>query len=75
MLFHRFVYHTLITLGRPIGGIRPRRIYDTLGRKAYPTPDFHWTRDHWGIELNLSHHFHIDRNILIMCDYDLAATC
>jgi len=66
----RFLYHSLIALGKPIGGIRPRRLYDALGRRAYPTPEFHWTRDRWNAQLLLSHHFHLDRNILIYGDYD-----
>jgi len=67
---YRALYHTMILLGRPIGGIRPRRLYDSLGRRAYPTPDPRWHRNRWGHELLLSHHFHLDRNILIHGDYD-----
>jgi FkbM family methyltransferase len=66
----RLLYHTMIALGKPIGGIRPRRIYDALGRRAYPQAEFEWTQDRWGFELRLSHHYHIDRNILIYGDYD-----
>ncbi len=68
--FYRALYHTLITVGRPFGGIRPRRLYDILGRKAYPTPAPAWTTNRWGAELLLSHHYHLDRNILIHGDYD-----
>ncbi len=68
--FSRALYHALIALGRPIGGIRPRRLYDALGRRAYPQPEFQWTKNRWGHELRLSHHYHIDRNILIYGDYD-----
>ena len=67
---YRALYHTLILLGRPIGGIRPRRLYDALGRRAYPTPEPQWARNRWDHELLLSHHFHLDRNILIHGDYD-----
>ena len=67
---YRAFYHGLIAIGRPIGGIRPRRLYDALGRRAYPAPEPHWHRNRWGHELLLSHHFHLDRNILIHGDYD-----
>jgi FkbM family methyltransferase len=69
-ILHRLLYHALILAGRPIGGMRPRRLYDMLGRRAYPAPDFHWHKNRWGDELFLSHHFHLDRNILIHGDYD-----
>jgi FkbM family methyltransferase len=57
-------------VGRPFGGIRPRRMYDWLGRLAHPVPEFQWRRNRWGDELNLSPHYHIDRNILIFGTYD-----
>jgi FkbM family methyltransferase len=69
-LLYRAAYNLLIFVGRPFGGVRPRRLYDMLGRKAYPTAEYHWFRNAWGSELRLSHHFHLDRNILIFGQYD-----
>jgi FkbM family methyltransferase len=66
----RLLYHTAVTLGRPIGGLRPRRIYDVLARRAFPTPQFEWFRNKWGHDLYLSPYYHIDRNILILGTYD-----
>ena len=70
----RPVYHALYklacVLGRPIGGIRPRRIYDYLGQRAFAEPEFAWFRNKYGSELHLSHSYHIDRNILIFGCYD-----
>ena len=66
----RLLYHTAVALGRPIGGLRPRRIYDLLARRAFPTPQFEWFRNRWGHDLLLSPYYHIDRNILILGTYD-----
>jgi FkbM family methyltransferase len=66
----RLLYHTAVALGRPIGGLRPRRIYDVLARRAFPTPEFQWFRNKWGHDLHLSPYYHIDRNILILGTYD-----
>lgn len=66
----KFLYHTLAALGRPFGGLRPRSMYDVLGRIAYPTPKFSWVRNRWDSELFLSHSYHIDRNILLFGTYD-----
>src|SRR4051794_596798 len=68
----RIAYHTAVALGRPIGGLRPRRVYDILGRRAFARPEFKWSRNRWGHELHLSPYYHIDRNILILGTYDLA---
>lgn len=64
------MYRILCGLGRPIGGLRPRKIYDLVGRRAYPEPNFQWVRNRWGSELLLSSFYHIDRNILIFGTYD-----
>ena len=69
-LLWRALYETLCALGRPFGGVRPRRIYDLLGRRAYPIPHYQWHRNRWGDELLLSPSFHIDRNILVFGNYD-----
>ena len=66
----RLLYHTAVALGRPFGGLRPRRIYDILARRAFPTPQLQWSRNKWGHDLLLSPYYHIDRNILILGTYD-----
>lgn len=66
----RLLYHAAVALGRPVGGLRPRRIYDILGRLAFDAPEFQWFRNRWGHELFLSPYYHIDRNILIFGTYD-----
>jgi FkbM family methyltransferase len=66
----RPLFRAACAVGRPFGGIRPRRVYDWLGRLAYPVPEFEWRRNRWGDELYLSPHYHIDRNILIFGTYD-----
>jgi FkbM family methyltransferase len=67
---YRAAYKTFCALGLPFGGLRPRRLYDKLGRLAYDTPEFNWFRNRWGDELFLSHYYHIDRNILNFGCYD-----
>ena len=64
------LYRLACAVGRPVGGIRPRRIYDFLGRRAFSAPEFIWYRNRWGAELYLSHYYHIDRNILNFGCYD-----
>jgi FkbM family methyltransferase len=66
----RPLFRAACAVGRPFGGIRPRRVYDWLGRLAHPVPEFDWRRNRWGDELYLSPHYHIDRNILIFGTYD-----
>ncbi len=66
----RPLFRAACAAGRPIGGIRPRRVYDWLGRLAHPVAEFDWSRNRWGDELYLSPHYHIDRNILIFGTYD-----
>lgn len=60
----------LVAAGKPVGGIRPRRIYDWLGRRAHANAEFEWFKNRWGANLLLSPHFHIDRNILAFGCYD-----
>lgn len=67
---YKFAFKALCALGRPFGGVRPRRLYDILGRRAYDQPEFTWQRNIFGAELLLSPHYHIDRNILIFGCYD-----
>ena len=58
-------------VGRPFGGVRPRRLYDIVGRRAYRSPAYRWVANRWGEQLHLSPHYHIDRNIMVFGTYDL----
>lgn len=66
----RVAFYCLSFVGRPIGGLRPRRIYDVVGRKAWPAPAYRWHRNRWGDELWISPHQHIDRCVLAFGCYD-----
>jgi FkbM family methyltransferase len=70
------LFWLLVRLGRPIGGIRPRRIIHWLAKKAYggvqPQPsDFKWYRDRYGVEFLLHPHYHLDYNIIAFGTYDV----
>jgi FkbM family methyltransferase len=58
-------------LGRPFGGVRPRRIYNWLAKRAYPAPQFKWVRNRWGHELFLSPYYFLDRHIIFAGTYSL----
>lgn len=66
----RVAYRAICAIGRPIGGVRPRRVYQALARCAYTRPDFRWTRNRWGHELYLSPHYHLDFEIISFGTYD-----
>jgi FkbM family methyltransferase len=68
----RGTYRMLCAIGRPIGGVRPRRVYHALARRAYTRPDFRWTRNRWGHELYLSPHYHLDFEIISFGTYDIS---
>ena len=67
---YRALYRAFCAAGRPFGGVRPRKLYDVLGRRAFTQAEFSWTRNRWGTELLLSPYYHIDRNILNFGCYD-----
>lgn len=67
---YRSLYKLLVAAGKPVGGVRPRRLYDWLGRLAHKDVQFDWFKNRWGAHLFLSPHFHIDRNILVFGCYD-----
>jgi FkbM family methyltransferase len=60
----RAAFYALVRVGRPFGGVRPRRIYHRLARWGFTRPDFGWWRDRWGDELWLSPHYVVDRYII-----------
>ena len=66
--------------GRPVGGIRPRRIVHWLARKAYgdakPGPkDFRPFRDRDGNQLLLHPHYFIDYQVIAFGVYDAKLRC
>ena len=69
-MLSRFTFEALCSLGQRFGGIRPRRIYDWLARRAFPEPSHRWATDRYGLELYLSPHSHIDRCILAFGEYE-----
>lgn len=66
----RAMFRCLCVVGRPMDGIRPRRVYHVVGRRAYRRPAYRWVRNRWGDELLISPHYHIDRDILAFGCYD-----
>jgi FkbM family methyltransferase len=63
-------------IGRPFGGLKPRRIVHWLARRAYgstaPEPsDFRWFRDAWGHELFLHPHYFVDYQVLAFGEFDV----
>ena len=66
----RSVFRLMCVVGRPIGGIRPRRLYCWVARYAFPAPVHHWHRNQWGSELWLSPYYYLDRNIIALGSYD-----
>lgn len=66
------LFELLCILGRPFGGVRPRRIYGWLARRAFAAPAFRWYRDRWGSELYLSPFYDIDRHIIAFGTYEPA---
>jgi FkbM family methyltransferase len=66
---YRAIFRALCRVGYPIGGIRPRRIYHWLARRAYPGPprgpeEFRWHSDRWGLRFLLHPYYLIDRDII-----------
>jgi hypothetical protein len=64
-MFYRSLYWLFVLVGRPFGGIRPRRITHWLQGRGFgavkpATSDFRWYRDDDGHEWLLHPHFHID---------------
>lgn len=71
----RFIFWLVVWIGRPFGGIRPRRIVHWLARKAYgnarPDPkDFRPFRDRDGNRLLLHPHYFIDYQVIAFGVYD-----
>ncbi len=69
-LLSEIAFWGLVRLARPVGGIRPRRIYHWLARHAFPGVEFNWYSDAWGSVLLLSPHFALDRLIIATGSFD-----
>ena len=71
----RGLFWLMAFVGKPVGGIRPRRWTHWLGRTGFPEidrsqPGFRWHRDRRGCWFFLHPHFLIDREIIAFGDYD-----
>jgi FkbM family methyltransferase len=73
-VIQRAAFWTLVYLGKPVGGIRPRRILWSLGEKAFRDrpidADFNWYRDRWGSELRLNPRYFLDRMIIAVGSFE-----
>lgn len=67
---YRRLFWLACAIGRPIGGLRPRRIYQWLARRAFPAPEFSWFRNKWGCELRLAPFYHLDCEVISQGTYD-----
>lgn len=73
---YRAIFHSLAFLGRPIGGIRPRRFTNIAADRGFldrrhPSCAFRWRKDRWGSELLLSPYYVLDRGIIAYGASDL----
>lgn len=73
---YKVLFDVLCKVGRPFGGIPPRRItYHWLGRMAYEVPgfcpeQFAWYRDRYGSRLLLNPYYFLDRQIIAFGTYE-----
>jgi FkbM family methyltransferase len=73
--FHRAFFRALCRVGKPFGGVRPRRVYHWLAHRGFrppagPDDGFAWARDRWGLAFRLHPYFHLDRQILAFGSYE-----
>jgi FkbM family methyltransferase len=69
---YRLLFRAACAVGRPVGGIRPRRVYHWLAERGFDRDriELEWRRDRFGNELLLSPYYFIDRHILAFGCYD-----
>lgn len=72
---YRFLFWILAKIGKPVGGIPPRRILHWLARRAYgnTTPqkdEYRWHSDRCGNLLLLHPHYFIDYSIIAFGDFE-----
>jgi len=73
--FYRRLFRILTTVGRPVGGLKPRSVTNWVGRKAYQgtlpgAVPHQWVRDRRGDRFYLNPFFLIDRQVIAYGDYD-----
>jgi len=74
-LLSKPLFFSVSALGRPFGGIPPRRLTLALADRAFGdkppnADDFIWRRDRWGVWLLLHPYYHIDRQIIAFGTFD-----
>lgn len=67
----RTAFRVACIVGRPIGGIRPRRVYGMLARVGFERPDPKWVTTSLGFQMKLCPFYLIDREILAYGAYDV----
>lgn len=75
-LLARNLFGIIAALGRPIGGVRPRRLAHRLSQLGYGrTPpnaeDYRWYTDRHGLRMRLHPYFLIDREVIAFGAYEL----
>lgn len=68
----RTLYWTAAWAGRPVHGLRPRKIYHRLAEAGFTKPQFRWHRNRYGQRMRLSPYYWIDRDIIPLGCYDPA---
>lgn len=66
----RRLFFAACVVGRPIGGIRPRRIYRYLAHAGFKEPRPVWTTTARGLRMKLCPFYQLDREILACGQYD-----
>lgn len=72
---YRLTFDVLVVLGRPFGGLRPRRITHWLAKRAFPVFDprrTKWTTDSGGCKFLLNPYFFIDYHLLAFGEFEPA---
>jgi len=64
------IFFAACVVGRPIGGIRPRRIYRSLAHTGFKEPRPVWTTTARGLRMKLCPFYQLDREILACGQYD-----
>jgi len=64
-------------LERRVGGLRPGRIFDGIGRRAYPAyaeSDWNWYEATDRLQFRLNPYYHIDRQVVRLGSYEASLT-
>lgn len=74
-MVYRALYWFFVFVGRPFGGVRPRRITHWLQHRGFVSvkpaqADFRWYRDREGYQWLLHPHFHIDSLIIAFGEFE-----